>query len=266
MAERRARLLRARPGSASARHLDGHRRARAPPARREISAQLILAGLGGASGASIRGALPADKDLFTRQGRSLARWMDSRRVRSAKTLSPEPADHEMWGHAHRGPWRADLGALEERAVVLGHHSVRLYTNRSLDEASDVQQLATGGRRYNDDPFCRSLVRSGWVRVETASSGRGSGYPNAWQQQPAFRAPGGGQQMSPGMRQVDKAVEALGRDRRLAAVDVWPASESGIGRRPGGTRIVRGLPASPHRHRASKLSSGWRRGRRSPTRR
>ena len=47
-----------------------------------------------------------------------------------------------------------LDALEEQAVALGHRSVRLYTNRSLDEAKAMYR-ARGYveiARYNDDPY------------------------------------------------------------------------------------------------------------------
>jgi GNAT superfamily N-acetyltransferase/DNA-binding MarR family transcriptional regulator len=47
-----------------------------------------------------------------------------------------------------------LDALEERAVALGHHTVRLYTNRSLDEAKAMYRSRGYEEipRYNDDPY------------------------------------------------------------------------------------------------------------------
>jgi GNAT superfamily N-acetyltransferase len=47
-----------------------------------------------------------------------------------------------------------LDALEERAVELGHHTVRLYTNRSLGEAKAMYRSRGYEEipRYNDDPY------------------------------------------------------------------------------------------------------------------
>jgi GNAT superfamily N-acetyltransferase/DNA-binding MarR family transcriptional regulator len=63
----------------------------------------------------------------------------------------------MWvDGAHRGLGIGAriLDALEDQAVALGHRSVRLYTNRSLDEAKAM--YASRGYeeipRYNDDPY------------------------------------------------------------------------------------------------------------------
>ena len=53
-----------------------------------------------------------------------------------------------------GDRRAPAGALEEQAAALGHRTVLLDTNRSLDEA----QAMYGSRgyvqteRYNDNPY------------------------------------------------------------------------------------------------------------------
>ena len=47
-----------------------------------------------------------------------------------------------------------LGALEQRATALGHDTVRLYTNRSLDEAKAMYRRHGYVEidRYNDDPY------------------------------------------------------------------------------------------------------------------
>jgi DNA-binding MarR family transcriptional regulator/N-acetylglutamate synthase-like GNAT family acetyltransferase len=75
-----------------------------------------------------------------------------------KTLQPGMGEiMRMWvDRAHRG---LGIGArildvLEEHALTLGHTVVRLYTNRSLDEAKAMYR-ARGYveiRRYNDDPY------------------------------------------------------------------------------------------------------------------
>jgi DNA-binding MarR family transcriptional regulator/GNAT superfamily N-acetyltransferase len=63
----------------------------------------------------------------------------------------------MWvDRAHRGLGIGAriLDALEEQAAGLGHHTVRLYTNRSLGEAKAMYR-ARGYEeipRYNDDPY------------------------------------------------------------------------------------------------------------------
>jgi GNAT superfamily N-acetyltransferase len=63
----------------------------------------------------------------------------------------------MWvDRAHRGLGIGAriLDALEEHAVALGHDTVRLYTNRALDEAKAMYR-ARGYEeipRYNDDPY------------------------------------------------------------------------------------------------------------------
>jgi ribosomal protein S18 acetylase RimI-like enzyme len=63
----------------------------------------------------------------------------------------------MWvDRAHRGLGIGTriLDALEEQAAALGHRRVRLYTNRSLDEAKAMYR--SNGyleiARYNDDPY------------------------------------------------------------------------------------------------------------------
>ena len=72
----------------------------------------------------------------------------------------------MWvDRPHRG---LGIGArileqLEAHAGALGHRSVRLYTNRSLDEAKAMYR-AHGYveiARYNDDPTRTTGSRSGW---------------------------------------------------------------------------------------------------------
>jgi len=75
-----------------------------------------------------------------------------------KTLGPSVGEiMRMWvDRPHRGLGIGVriLDALEERAVALGHRTVRLYTNRSLGEAKAMYR-AHGYReiaRYNDDPY------------------------------------------------------------------------------------------------------------------
>jgi DNA-binding MarR family transcriptional regulator/N-acetylglutamate synthase-like GNAT family acetyltransferase len=75
-----------------------------------------------------------------------------------KTLSPGVGEIvRMWvDRAHRGLGVATriLHALEEQAAALGHHRVRLYTNRSLGEAKAMYR-GNGYveiPRYNDDPY------------------------------------------------------------------------------------------------------------------
>jgi GNAT superfamily N-acetyltransferase/DNA-binding MarR family transcriptional regulator len=63
----------------------------------------------------------------------------------------------MWvDRAHRGLGIGAriLDALEEQAVTLGHRTVRLYTNRSLDEAKAMYRTRGYEEipRYNDDPY------------------------------------------------------------------------------------------------------------------
>jgi DNA-binding MarR family transcriptional regulator len=75
-----------------------------------------------------------------------------------KTLSPGIGEiMRMWvDGAHRGLGIGTriLEALEDQAAALGHRRVRLYTNRSLDEAKAMYR-AHGYveiARYNDDPY------------------------------------------------------------------------------------------------------------------
>ena len=63
----------------------------------------------------------------------------------------------MWvDRAHRGLGIGAriLDALEEHAAALGHRTVRLYTNRSLDEAKAMYRSRGYEEipRYNDDPY------------------------------------------------------------------------------------------------------------------
>jgi GNAT superfamily N-acetyltransferase/DNA-binding MarR family transcriptional regulator len=63
----------------------------------------------------------------------------------------------MWvDRAHRGLGIGArlLDALESHATGLGHHTVRLYTNRSLDEAKAMYRSRGYEEipRYNDDPY------------------------------------------------------------------------------------------------------------------
>jgi hypothetical protein len=79
-------------------------------------------------------------------------------VRGAEDPAPtRRRDHEDVGGSSApglGIGARTLGALKGEAVGLGHRSVRLYTNRSLDEAKAMY----GARgyveiaRYNDDPY------------------------------------------------------------------------------------------------------------------
>jgi DNA-binding MarR family transcriptional regulator/ribosomal protein S18 acetylase RimI-like enzyme len=105
--------------------------------------------------------LPADsKDLIPPSGAFLlARFTGQPAGCGAlKTLSPNIGEIvRMWvDRAHRGLGIGTriLDALEEQAVALGHRRVRLYTNRSLDEAKAMYR--SNGyleiARYNDDPY------------------------------------------------------------------------------------------------------------------
>jgi DNA-binding MarR family transcriptional regulator len=75
-----------------------------------------------------------------------------------KTLSPGTGEiMRMWvDRAHRGLGIGArvLAALEERAGALGHHTVRLYTNRSLGEAKAMYRGSGYVEipRYNADPY------------------------------------------------------------------------------------------------------------------
>jgi DNA-binding MarR family transcriptional regulator/GNAT superfamily N-acetyltransferase len=75
-----------------------------------------------------------------------------------KTLRPGVGEiMRMWvdrPHRGLGIGARILEALEGQAAALGHRSVQLYTNRSLDEAKAMYR-ARGYReiaRYNDDPY------------------------------------------------------------------------------------------------------------------
>jgi DNA-binding MarR family transcriptional regulator/GNAT superfamily N-acetyltransferase len=75
-----------------------------------------------------------------------------------KTHGPEVGEiMRMWvDRAHRGLGIGAriLDALEEHAAALGHRTVRLYTNRSLDEAKAMYRSRGYEEipRYNDDPY------------------------------------------------------------------------------------------------------------------
>jgi len=105
--------------------------------------------------------LPADsKDLTPPSGAFLlARFQGQPAGCGAlKTLSPGIGEiMRMWvDRAHRGLGVGPriLHALEAQATALGHHTVRLYTNRSLHDAKAMyrnngyEEIA----RYNDDPY------------------------------------------------------------------------------------------------------------------
>jgi DNA-binding MarR family transcriptional regulator/GNAT superfamily N-acetyltransferase len=105
--------------------------------------------------------LPADnKDLVPPTGAFLIARVTGQPAGCGglKTLSPGVGEiMRMWvDRAHRGLGigRRLLDALERQAVELGHRRVRLYTNRSLDEAKAMYR--TGGyeeiARYNEDPY------------------------------------------------------------------------------------------------------------------
>jgi DNA-binding MarR family transcriptional regulator/N-acetylglutamate synthase-like GNAT family acetyltransferase len=105
--------------------------------------------------------LPAEsKDLIPPSGAFVLARFDGQPAGcgALKTLSPEIGEiMRMWvDRAHRGLGIGIriLDALEEQAVALGHRRVRLYTNRSLDEAKAMYR--SNGylevARYNDDPY------------------------------------------------------------------------------------------------------------------
>jgi GNAT superfamily N-acetyltransferase len=105
--------------------------------------------------------LPAEsKDLIPPSGAFVLARFDGQPAGcgALKTLSPEIGEiMRMWvDRAHRGLGIGTriLDALEEQAVALGHRRVRLYTNRSLDEAKAMYR--SNGylevARYNDDPY------------------------------------------------------------------------------------------------------------------
>jgi DNA-binding MarR family transcriptional regulator/N-acetylglutamate synthase-like GNAT family acetyltransferase len=105
--------------------------------------------------------LPADRqDLVAPSGAFLVARFNGQPAGcgALKTLTPGVGEiMRMWvDRAHRGLGIGPriLDALEQRATALGHHTVRLYTNRSLDEA---KRMYRGHgyveiERYNDDPY------------------------------------------------------------------------------------------------------------------
>jgi DNA-binding MarR family transcriptional regulator/predicted GNAT family N-acyltransferase len=108
-----------------------------------------------------RRTLPADsKDLMPPSGAFLVARLNGHPAGcgALKTLAPGIGEIvRMWvDRAHRGLGIGNrvLNALEEQAAALGHDRVRLYTNRSLDEAKAMYrdngyvEIA----RYNDDPY------------------------------------------------------------------------------------------------------------------
>ena len=163
--EQRARLLRAQ---AEVRHLLAISMVTvAPESPSSRRREMVLGPLLRRAGRALRGALRSGAHAARRQqgpdstpGAFLLARFDGQPAGcgALKTLSPGTGEiMRMWvDHAHRGLGIGAriLGALEERAVVLGHHSVRLYTNRSLDEAK-AMYCSNGYRevaRYNDDPY------------------------------------------------------------------------------------------------------------------
>jgi GNAT superfamily N-acetyltransferase/DNA-binding MarR family transcriptional regulator len=97
-------------------------------------------------------APPAGAFLIARVGREPAG------CGALKTHRPGVGEiMRMWvDRAHRGLGIGAriLDALEEQAVELGHRSVRLYTNRSLDEAKAMYRSRGYEEipRYNEDPY------------------------------------------------------------------------------------------------------------------
>jgi DNA-binding MarR family transcriptional regulator/GNAT superfamily N-acetyltransferase len=105
--------------------------------------------------------LPADReDLIPPSGAFLLARFNGQPAGcgALKTLGPNLGEiMRMWvDRAHRGLGigKRILDALEEQAAALGHQRVRLYTNRSLDEAKAMYR--SNGyveiARYNDDPY------------------------------------------------------------------------------------------------------------------
>jgi DNA-binding MarR family transcriptional regulator/ribosomal protein S18 acetylase RimI-like enzyme len=87
-----------------------------------------------------------------------------------KALNPETGEIlRMWvDRPHRGLGIAArlLDALEQHAAARGHTSVRLYTNRSLDEAKALYRTRGYAEipRYNDDPYANH-----WFEKRLSSS-------------------------------------------------------------------------------------------------
>jgi DNA-binding MarR family transcriptional regulator/N-acetylglutamate synthase-like GNAT family acetyltransferase len=105
--------------------------------------------------------LPADAaDLVPPSGAFLLARFDGQPAGcgALKTLRPGVGEiMRMWvDRTHRGLGIGAriLDALEEQAVALGHRSIRLYTNRSLDEAKAMYRAHGYSEieRYNDDPY------------------------------------------------------------------------------------------------------------------
>jgi DNA-binding MarR family transcriptional regulator/GNAT superfamily N-acetyltransferase len=105
--------------------------------------------------------LPADAaHLVPPSGAFLLARIDGQPIGcgALKTLRPGVGEIvRMWvDRRHRGLGIGVriLEALEEEASALGHHTVRLYTNRSLDEAKAMYRARGYAEiaRYNDDPY------------------------------------------------------------------------------------------------------------------
>ena len=105
--------------------------------------------------------LPADrKELVPPTGAFLLARINGQPVGcgALRTLGPGIGElMRMWvDGAQRGLGigKRLLTALEDEAVALGHERVRLYTNRSLDEAKAMYRAAGYVEidRYNDDPY------------------------------------------------------------------------------------------------------------------
>jgi ribosomal protein S18 acetylase RimI-like enzyme len=105
--------------------------------------------------------LPADAaDLVPPAGAFLIARVDGEPAGcgALKTLRPGVGEiMRVWvDRAHRGLGIGAriLDALEEQAIELGYRTVRLYTNRSLDEAKAMYRSRGYAEipRYNDDPY------------------------------------------------------------------------------------------------------------------
>ncbi len=105
--------------------------------------------------------LPADRsELVPPTGAFLVARMSGQPAGCGglRTLAPNVGElMRMWvdgTHRGLGIGKRLLTALEDEAVALGHKQVRLYTNRSLDEAKAMYHAAGYVEidRYNDDPY------------------------------------------------------------------------------------------------------------------
>src|ERR671915_2289345 len=105
--------------------------------------------------------LPADTaDLVPPTGAFLVARVEGEPAGCGALKTHRPGVGEimrMWvDRAHRGLGIGAriLDALEEHAAALGHRTVRLYTNRSLDEAKAMYRSRGYEEipRYNDDPY------------------------------------------------------------------------------------------------------------------